>query len=126
MAKIDEVVLVGHCGFDASSLASTVRRALDEAVPIRTIDSEQDLASHMSPRSLLLINRVLDGGFGIDSGVELIQRLGQQEQRPLMMLISNYPNAQQEAQSAGAMPGFGKSQLHDPAVAQRLRALMEW
>ena len=36
--------------------------------------------------------------------------------------ISNYPEAQAEAVAAGALPGFGKAELHDPRTAELLRS----
>jgi hypothetical protein len=40
------------------------------------------------------------------------------------MLVSNYEDAQQEAVAAGAVPGFGKSALYGPLVAERVRSYL--
>jgi hypothetical protein len=37
------------------------------------------------------------------------------------MLISNYEDAQKEAQAAGAVAGFGKAALGQPAMLDRVR-----
>ncbi|MGB0767835.1 MAG: hypothetical protein ACPGYV_09000, partial [Phycisphaeraceae bacterium] len=37
-----------------------------------------------------------------------------------MMLISDYPEAQQAAVEAGALPGFGKSHIADAKTRQRI------
>ncbi len=68
-----KVVLVGHCGFDASSLARIVREAIPGAV-VERADSDAELDAH-GDAALLLVNRVLDGGFAASDGVELIARV---------------------------------------------------
>jgi hypothetical protein len=40
------------------------------------------------------------------------------------MLVSNYADAQQQAETAGALPGFGKSSLRTPETRERLRAVL--
>jgi hypothetical protein len=42
------------------------------------------------------------------------------------MLVSNYPEAQQEALAAGALPGFGKRELSTPRVTQLLRNAVQF
>ena len=71
---------------------------------------------------MLLINRVLGWGFN-GGGVELIASLRDGDDAPEMMLISNYADAQQAAVEAGALPGFGKSELHTVGV-KRLRDVL--
>ena len=41
-----------------------------------------------------------------------------------VMLVSNYPDAQQEAQAAGAVPGFGKAQVSSPETLDLLRTYL--
>ena len=94
------------------------------AVPGARIVSANDpskLDGLALPNTLLLVNRVLDGDFPNDSGLDLIRQIRQQPNPPLTMLISNYPEAQAEAVSAGALPGFGKTQLYQESTKQRLR-----
>ena len=42
-----------------------------------------------------------------------------------MMLVSNYPEAQQQAVASGALPGFGKNALGRPETMTALRAALE-
>jgi len=114
------VVLVGHCGPDMFMLKTAVGRALPEATIVSVNDAEA-LGEYRTPDSLLLVNRDLDGGFDSRSGLELIQHVIRQNNPPVVMLISNYDDAQQEAIAAGATPGFGKTQLYDKSTAQLLR-----
>ncbi len=119
--QVRAVLLVGHCGFDESSLARAVADALP-GIDILCAAGRQDLDQHANPGSLWLINRVLDGRFMARSGVELIADYAQNELSPRMMLISNYADAQADAIQAGALPGFGKREMRSPQTIEKLRA----
>jgi CheY-like chemotaxis protein len=74
----------------------------------------------------VLINRVLD--FDGSSGLDLIRTLKEAPDQPMaavpVILVSNYPEAQQAALELGAVSGFGKASLHSPATFARLKALL--
>ncbi|MEM1108921.1 MAG: hypothetical protein AAGH99_09555 [Planctomycetota bacterium] len=116
------VALVGHCGFDGASLKRLAQSALPNAEVV-AVNHQKDLDRVAHRHSLLLINRVLDGRFDAQSSLEMIEQLAAREDAPKMMLISNYPDAQAEAEAAGALPGFGKSDVGRPDVAERLSVL---
>ena len=120
---IKRVVLVGHCGFDSGSIRQAVQAAVGDAASVESANDQQSLERVAGSDALLLVNRALDGRFDSGSGVELIRSfVGVAEgERPRMMLVSNYEDAQEEAVMAGAMEGFGKSQLHSEATRRRLR-----
>ncbi len=120
MSDIRTVVLVGHCGPDGRMLRSAVLRNVPHA-EFAVANDDKSLQANLASDSLLLINRVLDGAFAFEHGVDLIASLAQSEHPPVMMLISNFANAQQLAVKAGARPGFGKSQLYNEATAQIIR-----
>lgn len=101
-------------------LKSAVQRAVPNAT-VETVKDQASLQAHLSPDRVLLINRVLGGSFSIDSGVALIEQLAQSDHPPVMMLISNFPEAQQAAVAVGAMQGFGKAQVHHESTASLLR-----
>jgi len=122
-AAIGKVVLVGHCGFDQASIGRAVAGALP-GVAVESVYDNSGLDQHASPDALLLVNRVLDGRFGTGSGVDLIEQLSGREAPPVMMLISNYPDAQAQAVEAGALRGFGKSELGLPQTAKLLQAVV--
>jgi len=42
-----------------------------------------------------------------------------------VMLVSNHPEAQTEATSLGALPGFGKSELGEAKTTQALMSALE-
>ena len=115
-------VLVGHCWADHTVLTSTLTGAVPDATIVRANDTaalDKQLNDHRDG-TVLLVNRVLDGRFDTGSGVELIRQLAEGDAAPAMMLISDYPEAQAEAVAAGALEGFGKSQLRDPRTADKI------
>jgi two-component system, chemotaxis family, chemotaxis protein CheY len=119
MAK--KVLLVGHCGPDSSYLRAAIRAAAPDAVVQSTCDAgefERRLAAGID---LLLVNRVLDGDFAHESGVDLIRSLHARHPGLKMILVSNLPDAQADARAAGAMPGFGKSDIGKPAALAALK-----
>ncbi len=120
MSNPKTVILVGHCSPDMFMLKTAVGRALPETT-IVSVNDVDALGEYRTPDSLLLVNRELDGGFDSPGGIELIQQVIQQDNPPVVMLISDYEDAQQEALAAGATPGFGKTQLYDKLTAQLLR-----
>lgn len=111
------VLLVGHCGPDTSYLKMAVKRALPAAA-IHLIHDDEGIAHHLTlnPAALLLINRVLEPGFESESGIELIALLKPRHTQARLMLVSNYPEAQQAAIQLGALPGFGKSDISSPKL----------
>lgn len=119
-AAVERVLLVGHCGADTGMLHGVVSQALP-GVAIGSAHSDEQLAK-ADGKSLLLINRVLEGGFRSGGGVELIAELAKRRDAPRLLLISNYPDAQDAARKAGALQGFGKSTAHTPEAARILRA----
>jgi hypothetical protein len=120
MSEVNQVVLVGHCGFDAGNIAAAVAAALPE-VSIESANDSASVGRYARPGSLLLVNRQLDGDFAGSDGVELIRNLAVAPDPPRMMLVSNYDDAQSAASDAGALPGFGKDDLQGDLPAQRLR-----
>lgn len=119
MSKRD--VLVGHCGPDSSYLRMTVSRVSRE-ISVTMVDDDGDLQKSIAEGAeLLLINRQLDYGFQESEGVQMIARLHGEHPNLKMMLISNFPESQAEALTAGAMPGFGKRELGSERVASLIR-----
>ena len=115
------VVLVGHCGPDAWFLKSAVNRAIPGA-KISMASSFDQVERGLSGADLLLVNRVLDGAFMSESGVDLIRTLRDRDGHgAALMLISNLQEAQEEAEQAGAHRGFGKSQANSDDAEDLLR-----
>ena len=119
------VLSVGNCSFDESSLRRGVRNHFDAEVDAATgaVDALRKLSQ--SRYDLVLINRMLHGdGRG---GVELIRQIKSDPRLAAtpVMLVSNYPDAQQAAVEQGGEPGFGKSELDAPSTVEKLRKFLE-
>ncbi len=119
MMKSQRVVLdVGQCSADHSSirrlcegLGARVERAHTGAEALARI-AAGDI-------DVVLVNRILDVD-GAD-GIALISELVAQAPQPLsIMLVSNYPQYQQEAVRRGAVPGFGKAELYSAETRELL------
>lgn len=115
---VRRVLAVGNCGFDDSSLRRLIEGEL--GAEMTSVDSSAEaVAAAAGSFSLILINRVLDRTG--ESGVDLVRTLkAEAAAETPVMLISNFADAQRQAVQAGAEPGFGKNQLGDPAVRERL------
>ncbi|MEX2216016.1 MAG: hypothetical protein WD768_18030 [Phycisphaeraceae bacterium] len=123
MSEQPTIAIVGHCGADAYSLSHLARRVAPQA-NIVVISDEASLAAHRHARALWFVNRVLDGAFAPGSGIDLIRRHAGTG-KATMALISNYADAQQQAVVAGAVPGFGKSEIGSPRAVELLRSFID-
>ena len=119
-----KVALVGHCGPDSSYLRMAVTRAVKDAQVVFADDQHTLNKLIESGLDLVLLNRQLDYGFETDEGVELIRRLREKNPSLKAMLVSNYPDAQQAAVAAGAVPGFGKREIGSPRVSDVIRGAL--
>jgi len=116
-----DVMLVGHCGPDAIMLKTVVQRALPEA-NVELINDHDALDASLTGDVVLLVNRELDGDFRTGTGgIDLIRHLTESATTAPMLLVSNFEDAQAQAEAAGAMPGFGKSDLYHDDTTQRLK-----
>lgn len=119
------VLSVGQCGYDHGQISRHLSRAWGaEVVAAGTHAEALELIRERGPFRLVLVNRVgdRDGARGIDLIRTLKADPGLADVP--VMLVSNYPDAQAEAVSAGALPGFGKAELGDRAVEERLQPLL--
>jgi two-component system chemotaxis response regulator CheY len=115
------VLSVGQCLADNGSITRLLRTTFAaEVVPLDT--SREALQRLRDERfDLVLVNRVFDANG--EAGLDLIRTVKADEalRDVPVMLVSNYPEAQEEAVAAGAIPGFGKAALHRPDTADLLR-----
>ncbi|HEX5268998.1 MAG TPA: response regulator [Gemmataceae bacterium] len=121
---VKKVLSLGQCGADHSSIGGLLHRQFGaDVVAART--SEDALAKlRQGGFALVLVNRVLDydGGSGLDF-IDMVRGDAGLAGVPVM-LVSNYPDAQQEAVARGALPGFGKSALREPQTLSRLAEVL--
>ena len=116
-----QIALVGHCGPDAFALQSSVMGFVPGSA-IHRLNSMDELNAKMSELSLLIVNRVLDGRFNSESGIELIRGLG--EGSPPAMLISNFPESLDESVAAGAVMGYGKKKMRSAEAETALKSAL--
>lgn len=120
-----KVVLVGHCGPDSSFLKLAVNRALPGSSVVSADDAASLDKQIEQGAELLLLNRVLDYGFDVEEGAQLIRELKPKHPKLKFMLVSNYDDAQQAAMRAGALPGFGKRDIGSPKVTEMLKGALQ-
>lgn len=117
------VLNVGQCDPDHASISRLLARWPVEVVRVHDGPGLQ-AALREDAAALVLINRKLDLDYS--DGLELIRALKADPataETPVM-LVSNYPEYQAEAVSLGAEPGFGKAELDDRAVHERLATFL--
>lgn len=111
---------VGQCGFDGPRMADLLTRHLSAEVDQAATADEAKRQLASSQYDVVLVNRVLarDGS----SGVDLIADLAKHGNTTPFMLVSDQADAQQAAVAAGAVPGFGKAAIEEPATFEKIRA----
>ena len=115
------ILFVGHCGPDSSYLRMAVHKAAPDAMILHAEDQDELDSAIRQGVDLILVNRVLDYGYSADNGVELMGALRADHPDLKWMIISNHADAQQAAQSAGALPGFGKREIGSPKAAEAIK-----
>ncbi len=125
MSSKPKIALVGHCGPDAYMLRSAIKHYLQDSEVTFINDFDTLVQAIEDQPPVLLVNRVLDYAFDIRSGVELIKELKTKSPDLRAMLISDYADAQADAEKAGALPGFGKSQVGSSKMKDALSGLVK-
>jgi DNA-binding NarL/FixJ family response regulator len=118
------VLSVGQCAFDHRRIAQQLEQSFGARVlGVSTFDEALD-ALRRERYDLVLVNRVNDDDEA--PGIDLIRSVKAEADLAdvPMMLVSDYPEAQQEAEAAGALPGFGKSGLASGTTRTRLEAIL--
>lgn len=112
-----KILDIGQCDHDhgmlqklAQQVGAQLRRAATAQEALTMLRSERF--------DLVWVNRMLDAdnSFGIEI-IKAAKRDPSIAEIP-MMLVSNFPDAQMAAVTAGALPGFGKDALHTPATIE--------
>ena len=120
-----KVVLVGHCGPDASYMRMVVGKSAAGVAVAMADDSAELKAALDGGVDLVLLNRELGWGFDQQLGVDVIRAYLKAYPNTKFMLVSNYPEAQTAAVAAGGLPGFGKRELGQPRVQELIRSALE-
>lgn len=120
-----QVLSIGQCGFDHAAIAAVVARH-GRCATLAVADlaeARKKLADGIRP-ALILVNRKLDLDGG--DGLEIIRALKADPTTADLpvMLVSNYSEYQSLAVAAGALDGFGKSDLHSASTFHRLQSVL--
>ena len=118
------VLSVGQCGADHGGITRTLRQAFGAEVVAAHSAADVLQQVQYGAYALVLVNRVLDADGS--AGVDVVRAIKADEalRRVPVMLVSNYADAQEEAVSAGAEPGFGKAELGRPEMIERVRPFL--
>lgn len=122
MSKI--VVDCGNCGPDYNAIRQMVQANFD-AVVLQTHGLEDTLAL-LSQRSvdLITVNRKLDRDY--TDGMDVIRGIKADPRFSTIpvMLVTNYEEHQEAAEKEGAVRGFGKLSVREPATVALLQAYL--
>ena len=113
------VVLVGHCGIDGPRLQTELSRLPDVEVTRVNSSADLDRTCMSGHADLLLVNRE-PVGFDED-GIAIVRKVAEKYPGTKVILVSDYPEAQAEAERAGAMKGFGKSLMGTEELGEKVR-----
>lgn len=118
------VLNVGQCSYDHGSIARQLKKTFGAEVVGASSFPEAVAALRGGGYDLVLVNRVTDRDGS--PGLDLIRTV---KADPALagvpvMLVSNYPEAQRQAEGLGALPGFGKAELASARSLERLSAVL--
>lgn len=118
------VLDIGNCGPDHAAIKRFLTAHFD--CEVHQADAAPEAQSKLASSSyaLVLVNRKLDIDYS--DGIDVIRTL---KQNPAtantpVMLITNYPEHQDEAVKAGALRGFGKLELDEPETVRRVATVL--
>lgn len=120
-----KVLSIGQCAADNGAISRLLQTQFGAEVD--AADTLPDALAQLGKFAydLVLVNRVLDADGS--SGLEVVRHIkqsGDSAECPVM-LVSNYPDAQRQAIEIGALPGFGKASLSQPATLRKLAQVLE-
>ncbi len=119
------VLNVGNCSFDHGTIEQLISTNFGAEVMAAALQDEALTMLRADHFGLVLVNRKLIADSS--KGVWLIQRIKADPRlaHTPVMLLSNYPEAQQEAVAAGAEPGFGKAELDRRETIEKLARFLD-
>lgn len=112
------VLSVGQCFADQYAISRTLESRFKVQVTQAGMMDEALERLQQERFDLVLVNRIFDADRS--PGLDLIRRMKAEEglRDVPVMLVSNYPESQQEAMDAGAELGFGKASLGESEMLE--------
>lgn len=117
--KTARVMDVGQCVPDHMALKRVVESLGGEIVQVATPADALKILRDEAYR-LVFVNRKIDQDYSDGMALVHAMQADSSLSRIPVMLISNFPEAQAEAVAAGAVQGFGKSELSSQHVRKLL------
>lgn len=118
------VLNVGQCSPDHASISRFLTSHFD--VEVDRAHKLDDTLSKLRDQAydLVMINRKLDADYS--DGMEVLKTIKSDDdlKSTPVVLISNYPDAQEAAVAAGAARGFGKAELGSPTAKERVMPIL--
>lgn len=118
------VLSIGQCGPDHRALSAFLNQHFEVTIDTAKLADEALAKIRTEPYDLVLVNRKLDEDYS--DGMEIIRNMlaDPDINTTPVMLVSNYPEAQEEAVGVGAEYGFGKWQYREAEVVERVRKVL--
>lgn len=115
------VLDVGNCDLDFTNISELLRDRFAAEVQRAHTKADALAALQRDKFDLVTINRLLDRDGS--EGIEIIKAIKDDPSLAEIpvMLITNYPQQQQVAREAGAVPGFGKAALQAAETVELLK-----
>ena len=118
------VLDVGQCGPDHATISRYLTRHFDVEI-VQTHGPDDTLEQlRTSAFDLVLVNRKLDADYS--DGLDVVRKIKADPATAAVpvMLVTNYPEHQDQAIAAGAIRGFGKLEYDKPETLQRVAAVL--
>ena len=122
MSAGKRVLDVGQCQIDGPRIGRFLKREFDCVVDRAHSKEEALKLAAANNYDLVFVNRLL--ALDRSPGIEVIAALHAAYPALRVMLVSDYPEAQEEAVRQGALRGFGKSALESDATEELIRSVL--
>lgn len=118
------VLDVGQCDHDHGRIRAYLSQNFQVEIDRAEAWADAEARLRQAAYDLVLVNRKLDADYS--DGIEIVRQL---KADPALaeipvMLVTNFPEHQDEAVAAGAVRGFGKLEYGKPETFQKLSAVL--
>ena len=122
MPASKRILDVGQCKIDGPRIGRLLTNEFNCTVDHAHSKEEALSFAAANHYDLVLVNRLLDRDRS--PGIDVIAALRAAHPTLRLMLVSDRPDAQQQAAKLGALSGFGKSALESPETEELLRSTL--